>query len=245
MATPNWIAASPGSAPLAAQVNQFLGTHPSTIVYTGTSQVSHTTAGSGGVNTNGLYLAQSFTAPSTLAVSRIVLTLSVTGAPLAASVSIQTNNAGAPSGTLAGSPAQVSLPPGFVGASSGSISMPLPASLTSGATYWIVVGAVGDVSNFFTWFKSNQVSGASTSANGSTWSAQAYGLMFNVFSASYSGYPVHTFSDAGARWATFTVAATTSALTSLGEYTVAQAAGDYVSSVRTFGYTNGLLTSTT
>lgn len=238
MATPNWSGASVGQPPLAAQVNQFLGTHAATIVYTGSSALSQTTAGSGGTNTNSLYIAQSFTTSGAITTSRVALNLSVTGTPLAATVSVQANSGSAPSGTPL---ASIALPAAFVTGSSTAISMPFAVSLAASTTYWMVINAVGDVSDLYTWFKSNQVSGASTSTNGSTWTAQAYGLIYNVFTATYTGYPVHTYEDAGARWTTLT--ASSSDLTNLAEYTVSQATNDYVSSSRSFSYTGGMLTS--
>lgn len=239
MATPNWNGATAGQSTLAGQINQFLGTHASTLAYTGTSQNAQTTAGSGGTNSNGLYLAQSFAASSTYAAARVALTLAVTGTPAPATISIQTNSGSAPSGTALASTA---LPPGFLSGSAASISIPLPASLVNATTYWIVINAVGDVSNFYTWSKSNQVSGASTSANGSTWAAQAYGFLYNVFSGN-SGNLLHTYDDSGARWCTFAYNAN-GTISSLSEYAVAQNSS-YQQSVRTFNYSGTLLTSIT
>lgn len=240
MATPNWNGATAGQPTLAGQINQFLGTHSSTFAYTGTSQFAQTTAGTGGTNTNGLYLAQSFvTGASAVTVSRVALTLSVTGTPPPATVSIQTNTGAAPSGTVVG--AATLLPPTFVTGSATSISIPISAALGATTTYWIVVNAVGDVSNFFTWFKSNQTSGASTSPTVAVWTAQTYGFLYNIFSGT-TGALLHTWEDSGARWTTFTYTAQ-SVPSNLQEYTTAQGTAQYVSSSRAFTYSNGLLTS--
>ncbi|HTK65376.1 MAG TPA: hypothetical protein VL595_23500, partial [Pseudonocardia sp.] len=101
MSTPQWIAATSGQPPLAAQVNQFLGTHAITYVYTGAAFSSQTTAGSGTVNSNGQWIAQSFTTgASTGSLGRVAPVLAVTGFPAPLTVQIRTNNAGAPSGTV-------------------------------------------------------------------------------------------------------------------------------------------------
>lgn len=243
MATPNWLGASSNSAPQANQVNQFLGTHASTVIYTGTSQGSSTTLAGSATNSNGLYIAQTFTPGSNQTIQRWILTLAVTGSPNPLIFSIQTNNAGAPSGTILTS---TTIPAQFVAGSAGQLSVPTgAAALTSGTQYWFVFNAVGDVSNFYSVSRTTAASGASTSPNGSTWTAQAYGLYYQRFDASVVTPIVHTYEDSGVRWTTLGVNATSRALTSLNEYTVAQAANDYVSSVRTFTSTNGLLTSIT
>lgn len=239
MTTPVWLAATSGQTGNAGQVNQFFGTHPSTFIYTGTSQNAQTTAGSGGTNSNSLYIAQSFTAGSTYTTARVVLTLAVTGTPSPAVISIQTSSSGAPSGTVLGT---TSLPPGFLSGAATAISIPLIASLTSASVYWIVINAIGDVSNFYTWSKSNQVSGTSTSTNGSTWTTQAYGSLYNVFSGA-TGSLLHAYDDSGARWCTFAYNSN-GTISSLSEYVVAQNSS-YQQSVRTFNYTGTLLTSIT
>src|SRR5580658_4200768 len=100
MATPSWKAATAGQPPLAAQINQFVGTHAATFVYTGASFASQVTAGSGAVDSNGLYVAQSFTTgASTTAIGRILLTVAVTGSPAPLTLTIEANSARPPSGT--------------------------------------------------------------------------------------------------------------------------------------------------
>src|SRR5579863_9494821 len=100
MTAPNWLAATAGNSALATQVNQFLGTHAVQYVYTGVVLGGSTTLGSGGVNTNGLYIAQAMTPGSNQALGRMVMTVSVTGTPGPLVFSLQSNNAGAPSGTV-------------------------------------------------------------------------------------------------------------------------------------------------
>jgi hypothetical protein len=241
VATPAWIGASTRQPQLAAQINQFLGTHAITYLYAGASQGGQTTLGSGGVNSNGLYIAQSFTAGSSFALGRVTLDFSaVTGTPTApTTVSVQTSSGGAPSGA---SLVSTTVPAQYPGG--GVVSVPVPCSLTNGATYWIVLAAVGDASDYVTWLKSNQVSGASASATGTSWTAQAYGLYYALWDQSVTLPITHTYEDAGARWTTWAENANNQPA-SLKEYTVAQTAGDYVYSSRAMTYSSGSLIAVT
>jgi hypothetical protein len=236
MPTPAWIGASPNSPQLAAQVNEFLGTHAVTYLYTGVQQGGHTTLGSGGVNSDGLYIAQSFTAASSFMLGHVVLYFAVaTGTPTApTTISIQTSSGGAPSGAALVS---TTIPAQYL---SGLVSIPVPCSLASGTGYWIVLAAVGDASDYVTWLESNQVSGASTSTTGTSWTAQGYGLAYSYFDQSAVPPLVHTWEDSGARWTSWAQNANNQP-TSLQEYTVAQAAGDYVYSTRAMTYSSGSL----
>lgn len=238
MPTPSWIGATPGQPPLAAQVNQSLTTHAITYLYTGANGGGHTTLGSGGVNSNGLYIAQSFTAGATFSLGRVVFGFNtVTGTPTApTAISIQTSSGGAPSGTAL---VTTAVPPQFL---VGNVSIPLPCPLVSGTGYWIVLAAVGDGSDYVTWLKSNQVSGASTSVNGTSWTAQSYGLYYTYFDQTANLPLAHTWEDGGARW-TSELYTGVNELSSLQEYTVAQGSGQYVSSSRTLTYSSSNLIS--
>lgn len=240
MTAPIYQAATTGSAPRAAHVNQLLGTHAVTYLYAGAQQGGQTTLGSGSANTNGLYLAQSFTAGSTFSLGRVVLTLALTGAPVTTTVSIQTSTGTAPSGTALVS---TTLPPAMVPASAGTVSIPLPCSLTSGTAYWIVVSSAGDASDFYTWSKSNQVSGASTSTNGTSWTAQSYGFYYSLWDQSAVPPLAHSYDDAGARWTTW--GWTGAEPTALTEYTAGQTASGYMTSSRSLSYSGGALVSVT
>lgn len=244
MATPVWNGASTGSQPLASQVNQFLGSHQIQYIYQGVPQNTSIVLGSGGVNSNGLYIAQSFTTTSAYNLGRVNLDFSaMTGNPTATTtISIQTNSGSAPSGT-----ALVAAVSPALRLNNGVFSTPVPCSLAASTTYWIVMSAVGDVSNYITWLKTTAVSGASTSTNGTTWTAQGYGLYFTTFDQT-PGPPLgHTWEDGGARWTTFTAPTPAQVLLGLKEYTTGQAAGDYVYSSRTLTYdaTNTNLTFVT
>jgi hypothetical protein len=236
---PAWSAATAGFSGLAGQVNQFLTTHAATCVYTGNQTAAQATAGAGGVNSNGLWIAQSFaTAAGQTTTGYVVVTADFTGTPGPWTVSIQASSAGAPSGTPLVSAV---VPKEFLSGSPAAQPVMLPVTgLTASATYWIVAQAAGDVSNYFTWSKSNQVSGASTSPAGSVWTAQAYGLLYKVF----DGNPVQplagTWEDSGARWTVLSY--TAGQLTMIEEYTAGQAANGYTASARTLSYNGGTLT---
>lgn len=233
---PSWLGATSGQGAQAGQVNQFLGSHPSTFVYAAVQRAAQNTAGAGAVNSNSLWIAQSFaTASGQTAIGRVVLTLTVTGLPAPLTVGLYANSAGAPTGSALVS---VSVPKEFP--SGTALSIPLPATVTASTTYWIVATAVGDVSNFYSWSKSNQVTGASTSANGTTWAAQAYGLLYQQYDQSASGNLTHAFEDSGARWTGMGYNASNQ-VTKLQEYTVAQSSG-YIQSNRTLSYSGTLLT---
>lgn len=238
VATPAWLGATATQAAQAGQINQFLGTHAVTYLYTGVVLESQAVAGSGGIATNGTYLGQHFTPGANQSVGRITLNLSVTGTPPPLTVTMQTTTGAGPSGTIL---ATTLVPPGFVTASSTAVAIPLPCSLTSGTEYWIVLNAVGDASNFYTWFKSNQTSGASTATALPTWTAQTYGFLYAVYDTTAGNTLVHTYADSGARWATFVLNANGTP-SQISEYTVAQGSAQYVQSVRALAYSGALLT---
>jgi hypothetical protein len=240
MTTPNWIGATSFQPPLAAQVNQFLGTHAVTYVYQGSSFSSQTTAGAGTVASNGLWIAQSFTSgASTSSVGRVAPVLAVTGGPAPLTVQIRANNAGAPATTAL---VTTVIPPGWGNASPTAQSIPLPVALTPSTTYWFVTQPAGDASNFYAFSKSNQVTGVSTSANGTAWTAQAYGIEYTAYDQTANPPLVHTWEDADARITeVFSNANGTPA--ALEEYTVAQGSAQFVYSYRAYAYTSGFLTT--
>lgn len=240
MSAPAYLAATAGQALKAVHVNQFLGPHPATYLYPGASQVAQTTLGSGTVTSTSLYIAQKFTTSSAFALGRVVLSLAVTGTPVPTTISIQANSGSAPSGT----PLVSTVLPYQAGpASAGTVSIPLPASLSASTTYWIVASVAGDASDYFAYSKSNQTSGVSTSTNGTSWTAQSYGIYFAAFDQSIgNAMPVHTWADSGARWVTL---AYNTALqpTSIQEYTAGQSATGYLYSSRALTYASGALTT--
>lgn len=241
MTSSAWIAATTGQPPLAAQVNQLLVTHPATYVYTGVEQNHLPTAGSGSVASNGTWIAQLFTPSLVFTTGRVVVTLAVTGTPAPLMLGVYSNVSSAPGVPLVG---PVALPAGFVGGSAAAVSVPLPGlTVASGTAYWLVAQAVGDASDFFSWSKANGTSGAMTSANGTSWTAQAYNLLFQVWDNTVLPPLLHTWEDAGARWSTLGAYNGGGQPGSLQEYTVAQGTGQYLYSNRAFSYSGSVLTS--
>lgn len=239
MPTPTWLAATSGQPTQAGQVNQFLGAHAATLIYNGVAIANHTTLGSGSVNSNGLYVAQKFTtgaSPTTL--GRFTLGIGVTGAPPPLTVGLYANSGSAPSGAPL---ATVQIPHDPFGASVAFLSVPLVFSpLAASTTYWLVVLPVGDASDFYTFYKSNQTSGASTSVNGTAWTAQTYGIGFYAVDQSISGPVNNTWEDGGARWTTFAYNAN-GTVSAIVEFTEGQTATGYLFSNRTLSYTAGQL----
>lgn len=246
--TPTWLAATAGQSQVAGQVTQFLGTHASVILYAATQTAAQTTAGAASTSTNGLYLAQSFTtAVGQTAVGYVIVpvtTATTSGSNLATTtLSLYANSGGAPSGVALVS---TTITAEYANKASGGAATvklvyPLPVTgLTASTTYWLVLTSAGNVSNSYTWYRSNQVSGASTSPNGTTWTAQAYGFEYQVFDQTASGLLTATRDDAGARW-TATTYTTLNLVNTYAEYTAGQTAAGYLQSFRTNSYSNGLL----
>lgn len=121
------------------------------------------------------------------------------------------------------------------------LPVPLSASgLTASTVYQLVLSPAGTSSAYYAWQRSNQTSGGATSPDGATWSAQAYGLMFEVFDQSgTTGPPLYLIDDGGARTTAFTYNAT-GQLTTITEQ-VASQSGTVFYSQRTLTYANGLL----
>jgi len=241
--TPAWLAATANQPTRAGQINQMLGTHTSSLVYPGTQQANHLTGASGGTTThsNGTWIGQQFaTAAGQTTIGRITLSLAVTGTPTPLSVSLYANNAGPTGSALV----TTLVPHELLATTQATVSIPLPATgLTASTTYWLVTAAVGDASNYYSWARSAQTSGTSTSTSGTTWTAQTYGMIFAVFDGTATGGALmHTWDDAGARWQTYSYD-TTGRITALIEFTQGQTTTGYLYSSRTLTYTGGRLTA--
>lgn len=247
-----WRAATSGQGAQAGHVNQFLGGHQAQILYTGTQTAAQSTAGSAATTTNGLYLAQSFTtAAGQTAIGYVIVpvtTATTSGSSLATTtLSLYANSGGSPTGSAL---VTTTVTAEYANLASGGVNTvkvlyPLPATaLTPSATYWLVLAAAGNASNSYSWYRSNQASGASTSSNGTTWSAQTYGFEYQIFNQAVSGMPVATWEDSGARW-TVTTYDTLQQLATYAEYTVGQTTTGYLQSRRSYTFSNGLLTSAT
>lgn len=239
MPVPAWQAPSAGYPALAGQVNQFLGTHQVQYLYTGTLQATEAAAGGGYASSNGQWTAQSFTTGSgQAAVGYAVIVAAVTGSPGPLPVSLQASSGGAPSGTPL---VTAMLPAEFLSGTFGYVTVPLPAAVTAGTEYWIVAAAAGDAGDYYALRQSNQSSGASVSASGTGWTAQAYGLLYAVYDQSATGALAATWEDSGARW---TAAGYNAGgqLATWNEFTTGQSAAGYAGSGRTLTWTSGLLT---
>jgi len=159
---------------------------------------------------------------------------------LPSTISLYANSAGAPTGSPIVS---VTAPVEYYPVTTGAFAVfPLPATgLTASTTYWIVMPMVGNSTFHYDWFRNNVGSGASTSPNGTTWTAQGYGLLYKVFDQTASGLMTATWEDSGARWTVATYSALNQ-ISTYSEYTAGQTASGYLMSNRTLSYTSGLLT---
>src|SRR5579859_4073539 len=245
MPTTTFLAATTGQPPLAQHINQLLTTHPTQFIYTGTSQASVVTSGATTTGTNSLWLAQSFTTgASQTAIGYAQLALSTTatsGATLApTTVSIYTNNAGAPGVALVSATVTAEFANLTTGGGTNVFTtVPLPVTgLTAATQYWIVVQGTAS-SGQFTLFRSASASGASTSPTGSTWTAQTYGFRYNVFDQSTVAPLVATWEDSGQRWQLLQYNASLE-ISNLSQYTGGQTTAGYQQEYRTLTYSNGL-----
>lgn len=240
--TPTWTAASSGQPPLAAQVNQFLGPHQTQLLYPSLRKSNQSTAGTGSVQSNGTYIAQSFTtAVGQTTIGYVVLTITTSGGLTGlgpTTLSLHVNNAGAPA---AAALVTTSIASEYVTTvPTTTVMFPLPVTgLTASTTYWLVIASAGDSTHHYNWNKSNQVSGASTSPDGTTWTAQTYGLLYEVWDQTISGgTPYFTWEDGGARWVWFNYTVNNE-INSIAEFTAGQVTTGYAQSFRTFTYNGG------
>lgn len=243
--TPAWLAATPGSTPLAAQINQFHGAHTNQLLYTGKAQSSVVTTGGTLNSSNGTWLAQSFTTSvgqTTIAYVRapISANTAVGGTNLPPlTLNLYANSAGAPTGSALVTTTITAEFANFITTNNTNVFgwYPLPISgLTASTQYWLVTTPASSGSNNFTWFRSASASGASTSPNGTAWTAQAYGFRYTVYDGNGVLPLVSTWENGGARWCLNTYNATTNTLATYSEYTVGQTSTGYTQGNRTFTY---------
>lgn len=249
---PTWQAPVAGQPPRSSHINQFLGPHQVSALYAGTVTSSQTVNGATTTSTNGLYLAQSFTTgASQTAIGLVTLSLtSLTASGTAlvpTAVHLYANASGAPSGAPLVS-TTVTADYAFDasgGVNTTRITIPLPVTgLAPSTTYWLVVDAANTGANSYTWFRSNQVSGASTSPDGITWTAQAYGFTYTVSdSTPLNGLLRAVWEDDGARWVIWTYDVNQQ-FAKQYEYTAGQTTTGYVQSDRPWNYSSGGFIST-
>jgi hypothetical protein len=217
------------------------------MLYAGTQQAGQTTNGATSTSTNGLWLAQSFTTGAAqTAIGYVIVPVSTTatsGSSLSTTtLALYANSGSAPTGAAL---ASVTLTAEYAnlatgGTATNGLICPLPITgLTAATTYWLVLHSTASTGSY-TWYRSNQASGASTSTNGSSWSAQTYGFVYQVFDQSASGQLTALWEDSGARWQAYSYN-TVSALATVSQYTLAQSGG-YVQSYRSLTYSGGVLT---
>lgn len=252
MPTTSWLAATSGQPPLAQHINQFLVPHPTTYLYTGNSQASVVTSGATTTGTNNLWLAQSFTTgASQTAIGYVqvpISTTTTTGANLApTTLSLYANSAGAPTGAALVS-TTLTAEFAYLTTSNGNTNVfttiPLPITgLTPATTYWLVLHSTTSTGQF-TWFRSASASGASTSTNGTTWTAQSYGFRYNVFDQFPTAPLVAIWGDSGARWWVGGSFQSSSQVGQAAEYTGGQTAAGYNQGFRLYFYSGALLTGT-
>jgi hypothetical protein len=242
-----WLGATTGSLPTAAQQAAFLGVHKVQMLYAATQTAGQTTNGAASTSSNNLWLGQSFsTAGGQTAIGYVIVPVTTTttsGSALSSTtLSLYANTAGAPSGAAL---ASVTVTAEYANLASGGTATnrliyPLPVTgLTASTTYWLVLHSTASTGSY-TWFRSNQASGASTSATGSSWAAQTYGFVHQVFDQTASGTLTAIWEDSGARWQALTYNAALNAST-LAQYTAGQGSG-YVQGYRALSYSNSLLT---
>lgn len=244
MAAPTWLAATAGQQGLAGQVNQFLGAHQSTWLYQGAAVVVSQATGSGlYVSTTGTYYAQRFTTASAQTViGQVKLQVStVGGSPLSATaaplaVALYADGGGFPAGAALASTSVIEQ---YVYAAPFWVPVPLAAGVTPSTPYWLVTSPAGAGPAYYAWQKSNQVSGASTSPDGSTWTPQAYGLMYEVLDQAPAGRLQFLYDDGGARWVALSYNAA-GQVSQITETTAAQG-GSTLAVSRTLTYSGGTL----
>ena len=241
-AIPQWLAAVPGRGALPGQVNQLLGAHSSTWLYTGAQQSAQTTGAGVYQSAQSQWLAQLFTtgAAQTQIGSVWLQVSTVGGSPTSASippliVGLYASDSGTPTGpalTSTTTAEQVVYAAGFW------LPVLLPAAVTPATPYQLVVSPAGSTGHYYVWQQSNQTSGASTSPDGVTWTASAYGLMFQVFDQSAYGMPQYLYDDSGARVTQLSY--TSGALSRVTESVLAQD-GTVMTTSRSLTYSGGFL----
>ena len=242
MATASWLAATIGQPTRPGLINQFLGSHTSSWLYSGnTLQSSQQTGASVYQSSHAQYLAQTFnTTSAQTTIGQVLIQVStVGGSPVTATippltVSLYANAGGVPTGSAI---ATTSVTEQYVYLQPFWVTVPLAVTgLTAATPYWLVVSPAGSASAYYVWQQSNQTSGAALSSDGLSWADQAYGFMFQVYDQLGTNWPpVSLTDDNGSRVTTFTYTAT-NLLSTITESVVAQGGTSFFSS-RTISYT--------
>lgn len=241
-------AATTGFRGTAGHVNQFFGAHQSRFMYKGSVTTQQATGAASYVSTQNTYLAQLFTVPGgqTTIGSVNVQINAVGGSPTLTLIPPLTVGLFATVGSVPTGSALVSvtLPSTYVYSSPFWVSIPVQLfGVTTGSVYAIVVTAAGTATHYYAMQQSNQTSGAATSPDGVTWTAQTYGFMYQVLdqSSAGNGQVLTIYEDNGARVTQFTYN-TNGTVASIVETTLSQSSSAPLTSTRTLSYTNGVLT---
>lgn len=238
---PTWQAAATGMPGQASAVNQLLGTHSSQYLYGGTQQTVQSTASTSYTTTAGQWLSQTvMTGAAQTAVGSVRLQINtVGGSPLTATippltVALYADSGGNPSGAPLGS---VTVGDEYVYTAPYWVTLPLPATgLTANWPYHLVTQPAGSGAHYYAWHQSNQTSGAATSPDGATWTAQPYGLTYQLYDQTINGiYPTVIYQDNGAAWTQLTYD-TANRITGITEYTAGQTASGYAYATHTVTY---------
>jgi hypothetical protein len=263
MPTPNWLAAVTGQTAFASQVNQFLGTHDIQYGYGGAAFDANGGTATGTLNTNtgsaAQWVAQSFTTAASgvgsTASSRIEFHLSLAGTGADMSVEVRDDNAGVPANTAPR--LSYTFPLDFLTSTDTQFSLPIPQTgLTASTKYWVVFDGTSNTTNFnkIGRFAAVASKHAFTSSTGTgSWVDSTFTAMYVAFA---NGTPtvnanasalVNTFEDNGARWTMYALngsmgyaGSPSGSIAKVYEYTTGS-----LRSVRTLGYTGGILTSVT
>lgn len=247
---PTYLSATVGQPGIAGQVNQFLGAHNATLVYSGAALTSSQTTGSAVyAGTQSQYLSQSFTTGSSqTTISQVWLQVSVVGgSPITATtgplqLSVYADSGGFPTGNAL---ATTSFGETFIYSSGFWTVFLLPLTgLTPSTSYHLVTNPVGNATSYYVWQQSNQTGGVATSPDNVVWTSQPYGLMYQVYDQTSTGLITYVVEDSGARWASYTYNAQNLPATAT-EYTVDQTGNSYLYSTRALTYTSGLITGVT
>lgn len=243
--TPTYQAAVAGTPATAGFANQLIGTHTASFLYSGGSIITKQATGSALYqSTANNWLSQTIvTGNSQTAIGSVNLQISaVGGSPTLnlipeLTVGLYTDGSGFPSTAIV----STTLSNNYVYTAPFWVSIPLPATgLTASTQYHVVTNLVGSASHYYAWQQSNQASGAATSPDGTVWTFQNFGLMYQVLDQTSTGNVTTIFEDNGARFTTLTYGSP-GQIATISEFVAAQN-GNYIQSSGTLTYTNGLLT---
>lgn len=252
--TPDWVGANAGSALFAGQVNQFMGGHQANILFQANirAQSSTATATSTNQTCTSLYVGIPFTTTSTqTTVGYISLNMicSNPGSPttsLPITVGVYPDS-GSNSPVITSPLVLTTLTREFVFQAPYPLLIPIPVTgLTPSTKYWIVTTPGPNDGVNYRIVQATTTSGGvcSTSSNGTTWTAQAFGLAYAIYDQvplsvqNLGSSIVGTWEDGGQRWTvqfrkTSGTAPVNNFITSVYEYTAGQAGiMSYVQSYR-------------